>query len=339
MGELLANVGSSRVLVEADRPGSWQMHLHAISDCLPIFSAAGHPNCLTSAYLYLQKMLTLESDNPAGFQKFLNGFHVIRRSDQYWAGSELVIEQMLVRSLKSTGGLTRGSGMTEHQRAVWTMSAPVSSAYNYVMQELCETVYTTSYQHNDESAPRMARDKDDLAKLAAKIDQQSPFSDVVALPNIITGIYADTNVNVQNLFIAGKDAVTSMEGQDVFSYSHKRTNAVETLASTKAVTVDKERGIDPAVLFQRYIVVSQSGDICLEEVMTYELSPYPPSLFEGKNLLRKPDKAPLLQAVRSHAAPSNDAIRQVNPKTDHYVLDGGSLIHRLKWTDGSTYNN
>ena len=66
--------------------------------------------------------------------------------------------------------------------------------------------------------------------LAAKLDQQSPFSDEATLRIIITGINADTNVNVQNLFIVGKDAVTNMEGQAVFSYSHKRTNAVKTLA-------------------------------------------------------------------------------------------------------------
>ena len=59
--------------------------------------------------------------------------------------------------------------------------------------------------------------------------------------------------------------------------------------------------------------------------MKYEIWPYPPSLFEGKNLLRKPDKAPLLHAVRSHVNSSNDAILQVIPKTDHYVLDGGSF--------------
>ena len=102
------------------------------------------------------------------------------------------------------GELTRGSGMTEHQRAVWTMSAIVSSPYNYAMQEFFETVYTTSDQHKDASAPRMARDKEDLAKLAAKLDQQSPFSDEVTLRNIITGINADTNVNVQNLFHRGQ---------------------------------------------------------------------------------------------------------------------------------------
>ena len=97
--------------------------------------------------------------------------------------------------------------------------------------------------------------------LAAKLDQQSPFSDEVTLRNIITGINADTTVSVQNLFIEGTDAVTNMEGKAVFSYSHKRTNAVKTLASTRAVTVDKERGIDSALLFQRFLVVSQSGDL------------------------------------------------------------------------------
>ena len=109
----LQMLGVARELVEADRIGSWQMHLHAKSDRLPIFSAAGHPNYLESACLYLQKIVTLESDNPAVFQKFVNGFRVIRRSDQYWAdlGSDLVIEQTLMRTLKSTGGLTRGSGM------------------------------------------------------------------------------------------------------------------------------------------------------------------------------------------------------------------------------------
>ena len=98
----------------------------------------------------------------------------------------------------------------------------------------------------------MARDKEDLAKLDAKLHQQSPLYDEVTLRNIITGLKADTNVNVQTLFIVGKDAVMKMEGQAVFSY--KRTNAVRTLASTRSATVDKERCIDPALLFQRFLM-------------------------------------------------------------------------------------
>ena len=87
-----------------------------------------------------------------------------------------------------------------------------------------------------------------------------------------------------------------------------------------------------------FLVVPQSGDLCLEEVVKCKLSPHPPSLFEGKNLLQKLDKAPLLHAVRSHETSSNDAILLVFPKTAQYVLEGCSLIHRLTWTDGSPYN-
>ena len=49
LGQLPAQLGIARALVAADRMGSWEMHLSAISACLPIFAAAGHPNYLKSA--------------------------------------------------------------------------------------------------------------------------------------------------------------------------------------------------------------------------------------------------------------------------------------------------
>ena len=256
-------LGVVRELIEADQTGSWQMHLHAVLDCLPIFAAAGHPNYLKSAYLYFQKMTSLEFENPEVFQKFMRGYHVIRRSNKFWAGlgSDLVIEQTLMRSLKSTGGLTRGSRMSEHQWAIWTMSSLVSCTYNYAMQEFCDIRYTTSEQHKEATATRIARDKEDLTKLATMLELYSPFSDETTLRNIITGINADDDVNVHDLFTVGKDTVGRMESQFIFSYSHKRNAKVKTLASARAVKVAEDRTIDPALLFQRFLVVSQSGEL------------------------------------------------------------------------------
>ena len=69
--------------------------------------------------------------------------------------------------------------------------------------------------------------------------------------------------------------------------------------------------IHPALLFQRFLVVSRSGDISLEEVLTYELSPYPPALFEIGNILRKADKPQLVQAIRDHATDlSSEAVKK-----------------------------
>ena len=101
------------------------MHLDAILEALLTFAARGNSNYLKSSYFYLQKMKYLEKQNPKVFHEFMNGFHVKKRTNQYWAGlgSDLVTEQTLMRSLKSRGRLTHGSGITEHQRARWTMCA------------------------------------------------------------------------------------------------------------------------------------------------------------------------------------------------------------------------
>ena len=127
---------------------------------------AGHANYLKSAYLYLQSMNRLEKDNPSVFHKFMNGLHVIRCTDQYWAGMgcDLVIEQALMRSLKTAGGLTRGSGMSEHQRALWTMSVPITSFYSEAMQEFTCQNFATSEQHKEATTSRMKRDHADLEK-------------------------------------------------------------------------------------------------------------------------------------------------------------------------------
>lgn len=164
------------------------MHIHAVADFLPIFAAAGHPNYLKSTYLYLQKVNALEAENHEVFQKFMRGYHVIRRNDMFWAGlgCDLVIEQTLMRSLKGTGGLTGGSGMSEHQRAIWTMSSPVSSSYNHAMQDFCGMQYTTSKQHKKATTARIIRDKDYLTKLASVLELYTPFSEEITLRNIIT---------------------------------------------------------------------------------------------------------------------------------------------------------
>ena len=99
-----------------------------------------------------------------------------------------------------------------------------------------------------------------------KLEQYSPFSEDASLRNIITGINAADDVNVQDLFIVGREVVKQMEGQPVFEYSYRRKNKVKTLASARSIKVTVDRVIDPALLFQRFLVVSQSGDLCLEEV-------------------------------------------------------------------------
>ena len=109
--------------------------------------------------------------------------HVVRRSDRLWAGlsTDLVIEQVLMRSIKTTGGLTRGRGMDESQRLIWVLSSPVCAEYNLAMQEFTGVNNNTGDQHKDVSLARQKRDVADTQKL---INVTSPFtqgSDLLSL--------------------------------------------------------------------------------------------------------------------------------------------------------------
>lgn len=67
---------------------------------LPYFAAAGHNMYAKSDYMYISMMQTLQQDHPDVYRIFLEGYHVLRRSDRYWAGltTDHVIERVLMRS-------------------------------------------------------------------------------------------------------------------------------------------------------------------------------------------------------------------------------------------------
>ncbi|CAH3177828.1 unnamed protein product [Porites lobata] len=78
------------------------------------------------------------------------------RSDRLWAGlsTDLVIEQVLMRSLKTSGGLTRGRGFTEQQRLIWLLSMPACAETNRAMQELTGVKSNSGEQNKDMSKAR-----------------------------------------------------------------------------------------------------------------------------------------------------------------------------------------
>ena len=130
-------------------------------------------------------------------RSFLNGLHVVRSSDPFWAGlsTDLIIEQVLMRSMKTTGGLTRGRGMSETQRLVWLMSMPACADINNSMQNLTGTNFLTSEQHKDTTKVRQERDQQDTNTIIRYLSKRSPFDSESSLRNIATGVVADDCVN------------------------------------------------------------------------------------------------------------------------------------------------
>lgn len=103
--------------IKAERSRTWSLHLKCIERMVPYFHATGHNLYAKSAHLYLQDMRELpESMNENEYELFTTeGFFTIRQTEKFWSGvwTDMTIEQVLMRSMKTQYGLTHGHGMTE----------------------------------------------------------------------------------------------------------------------------------------------------------------------------------------------------------------------------------
>ena len=145
---------------------------------LDLFAATGHINHAKSARLYIQQMWELQETHPwLLFETFTEGYHVVRRSDRFWSGlwSDLVIEQTLMRSLKTRGGLTRGRGMSESVRHLWVLSLNASASIDQAMTDVSAVNMKSSEQHVEMGMSRRSRDYLDCQKILEWLQIRNPF--------------------------------------------------------------------------------------------------------------------------------------------------------------------
>lgn len=321
----------------AERTGNWSLHLQVIQDMLPYLAAAGHNLYTKCARVYLQQMLNLKTEHPNVQQHFEEGLHVIRRSDRLWAGlsPDLVIEQVLMRSMKTSGGLTRGRGMTEQQRLLWLLSMPACAEVNQAMEALTGVNLNTGEQNQDMTEARLARDWKDTLTVLTYLQERNPFKHDPSLCNIATGEHAHSNVNVDTAQAVGTAILRSMDGHSPSEYTFKRRHQAVTLGMKSSVKIDGDQiQVDPQLLFQRLVIVAQKCDE-LESALKYELCSYPPALFDSSLLLREANKPALADAIWKHTGPDVSADNIVDGC--QYILDGGALLQRIPWSIGSTY--
>lgn len=194
-----------RGFITAERIGNWDLHLKMFKEMLPFLAAAGHHLYLKTGYIYLQQMYNLSKTHPNVYQSFCNGTHVVRRSDRFWTGlsADLVIEQVLMRSFKAPGGLTRGRGLAESQRAQWLPAMPACFVVNHAMQEFTDQAFESSHQHKEMHVSRCQGDIEDRTKFLDFLTERNPFVEEPSFRNIETGVVADKSVNVENAIEIG----------------------------------------------------------------------------------------------------------------------------------------
>ena len=197
--------------------------------------------------------------------------------------------------------------------------------------------YTTSPQHKDSTEARIKRDASDLEKIRIKLAACSPFTSDPTLRNIVNGIVAGPDVNVQDFDRIGWEQDHWRYNLKVgiylqFQVERQSPNPWEYLCCEDCSW--SYHWSCPSV--QRFLLVSRS-DLSLEEV--FDVWTKPPTLLPS---LRPEHSSKSRQtSAWDHVADlSSEAVINSIPKTDCYVLllDGGSLLHRSPWKKGDSYN-
>ena len=298
----------------AERTSNWHLHIQSMKSMLNLFAASGHINYARSARIYIQEMEELNATNPWLQEKFEKGFHAVRRSARHWSGlwSDLVIEQTLMRSIKSRGGLTRGRGMTETVRHLWVLSISHSAAVHDAMTSLSGVAIKYSEQHIEMGSARQVRDFDDGCKFVEWLKKRNPFTYVdthlQSLSSGLISVSGEDGVNCENAEAIGQAIQRSLDNQQLPAAKIKRRDHIiplDSLYNTVAVEKGKSLYINPTVLFTRLAAID----------------------------MRKPDKASLRKNLLGSDLTFLKDSDQCNLDFNNCIfsVDGGALLNRVQF--------
>lgn len=227
--------------------------------------------------------------------------------------------------------------MGESQRATWLLSMPACAEINNAMQEVTNTHRHSSEQHKELGPARKAKDTKDMMAVLFFLQQHNPFADDPSLRNIVTGIVADASVNVDNAKQVGLQILKRMEGQTATEISLKKKDKAVTMSVKSSVKVDGNAVcVDPQLLFQRLVAAANIKYEDKTEVFRHELCSFPSSLFESTGLFLQPNKAVLADELWKLVSSTQVQLPKANLQ---FVLDGGSLLQRIFWQRGTTFQN
>ena len=167
-----------------------------------------------------------------------------------------MIEQVMMKSLKSRGGLTRGRGMTESVRHNWINSMHKCASVHDAMCTLTQLQHITSEQHVELGQSRCERDPQDCEKILHWFGDHNPFDLATSkLSSLTTGLTDrnDDDINCDRVEEVGVEIQKKLDNCCFTAASIKRKDHIRTLQNLQpGIMVGKKIvHIDPGILFMR----------------------------------------------------------------------------------------
>ena len=165
-----------------------------------------------------------------------------------------------------------------------------------------------------------------------RLEVHNPFLPNNLLKSLSTGIIGNDSINCYLAKEKGEIGIDQMEDKIYKDLSLKRKDRILSLAAVNSsIKVNNQViVVDPLVLFTRMLAAKKNDDD-LVDYFTYELSPHPMAIFteHGMRKNKKSSLYDVFTTLHENVLSSNDV----------YVVDGGYLLHKVKWHINTTYKD
>ncbi|KAG5868450.1 hypothetical protein JTB14_037839 [Gonioctena quinquepunctata] len=153
------------------------------------------------------------------------------------------------------------------------------------LEEFTEVISSTSEQHVDSRPSRQERDNADVIKLSKWLSQHPPFSVLDKLVSLGTGIVGGPKINCHNAEEIGRKELEGIVGKTFRELSFPRKKWVLPLSSvSSSIKIAGDIVSVDCTLFYQRIAFAKESKEDLQRYISYDLSPFPLSLFNELNL-------------------------------------------------------
>ena len=290
-------------------------------------------------------MEELPERHPWLYEKFLEGKHAVTRTGNDWTSvpTDMTIEETLMRTVKSSGGLTRGRGFDESVRNLWVLSLSHCDQLDRAVKDFAGLNVQSDTGNKELGVTRRARDVEHTNAFYKWLSVRNPFLvEDEHLYSLSSGIVADSNdsVNCERAEEIGQRIQKSFDNKTIDQCCVKRKDLLRPISSlikiknggkVASVKVDNQQ-----VMFNRLILIVIADRVdSLESIFKHELTTTPASLFKG-GIMRKTQKSALMKTL----LPRHSILLNGNIHTyETTVVDGGALLHRVRWMKDTMFLN
>ncbi|CAC5360780.1 unnamed protein product [Mytilus coruscus] len=326
------------LFTRATREGNWELHLACAEKMLPWFFAYDSQNYSRYMSFYLLHMQNLPNTHPDAHIYLSSGGFCVQRSSHGFSRSTVdqTIEQTLNRDTKTRGGIV-GFSLNKGSVKRWLLNAHERASISSKCRDLAGMVNPETSAQKELGKTRMKRDETDVLKLVQTLQSwTNPFETSEQLSGLSSGTVVSSELlcDLLNAYEKGKlasenfiterliqkstDIFKPIKRQSLLTFSTKEIKGKQLMAD-KNNTLKADRN-----LFGRLLVIAQTRQLDMREVLQFELGPLPWSLANVDGTPVKTNKS-VLAGLLEKGVEQMQAI----PEESMWIFDGMAVIQSI----------